>query len=702
MSQHDDLLFEIGTEELPPMALSRLAKALADGVKNGLEQAKLNFDEISWYASPRRLAFIVSQLESEQPDVDSERRGPAVAAAFDEDGNPTRAVQGFAKSCGVEVEALEKIETDKGAWLVHRSVVKGKPLVELLPDILNQSIAKLPIPKRMRWGNLDESFVRPVHWLVLLYGDQVLPFEHFGQSTSNQSRGHRFHYPQAVTINKPSDYLPALEKAFVLADFDMRKQRVVAAIDSAAEQAGGKAVIDDELLELVVSIVEWPSPILGRFDEAYLQVPEPVIVSALKGHQKCFHVKDGEKLLPYFISVSNVDSSNPQVVASGNERVVKARLDDAAFFFKKDLEAPLANLVDGLKNVVFQNKLGSVYDKVQRINTLAGHIASNQRFSEDVVADVETAASLCKADLQSAMVFEFPELQGEMGYQYAQREPNQLSDKVALALKEYYFPRFAGDNLPSSEVSQSLALADRIDSIAALFSIGQIPTGERDPFALRRAALGVIRILVEKAVALDLDQLFQTVLQQLASDADVDVDVDIEKTMAEINSFVRGRLRGYYLDQGISHDTFDAVDRVTTLKPSDIDQRIKAINIFRERPEAASLAAANKRIANILKKNDIDSEHALTIETALFESGAEKSLGIALANIRDELEPLFTEGNYSAVLSKLSTLKDDVDAFFDQVMVMCDDEKVRNNRIALLSQLRNLFLRVADISCLQL
>ncbi len=696
MSQHDDLLFEIGTEELPPMALSRLAKALADGVEAGLKQAKLEFDTVTWFASPRRLAFIVTQLASEQPDVDSERRGPAVAAAFDEDGNPTRAVQGFAKSCGVEVEALEKLETDKGAWLVHRSVVKGKPLAELLPDILSQSIAKLPIPKRMRWGDLDESFVRPVHWLVLLYGDQVLPFTQFGQTAGKQSYGHRFHHPHAVSIDKPGDYLAVLEKANVLADVTVRRERVIAAIDKAAADAGGKAVIDEDLLELVTSIVEWPSPILGRFDEAYLDVPEPVIVSALKGHQKCFHIKDGDKLLPHFISVSNVDSSNPDVVAAGNERVVKARLDDAAFFFKKDLEATLEDLVDGLKNVVFQNKLGSVYDKVQRIHGLAQHIAAAQGLAANDVADLEKAANLCKADLQSAMVFEFPELQGEMGYQYASRSPNNLSSSVSLALKEHYYPRFAGDDLPSSAVSQSLALADRIDSIAALFSIGQVPTGERDPFALRRAALGIIRILIEKNIDLDLTLLFKAALNQLSNDCDKD------KTLTEIDNFVRGRLRGYYLDRGISHDTFESVDSVSVLHPQDMNKRITAINKFRDLPEAAALAAANKRIANILKKNQADAENTLEIDGELFEDEAEKSLGKRLLSLSGELDPLFEIGDYDKVLAKLATLKDDVDSFFDQVMVMCDDDKVRNNRIALLSQLRSLFLRVADISCLQL
>lgn len=696
MDQRHDLLFEIGTEELPPMALSRLAKALADGVVEGLKQAKLEFDAVNWYASPRRLAFIVSQLVGQQPDVDSERRGPAVAAAFDETGAPTRAVLGFAKSCGVDVEDLEKLETDNGAWLVHRSVVTGKPLAELLPDIISHSLAKLPIPKRMRWGNLDDSFVRPVHWLVLLYGEQVLPYTQFGQTAGKQSYGHRFHHPQAVAIETAADYVKALEKAHVIVDVEARKQRVMAAINAAASQAGGEAVIDDALLELVSSIVEWPSPILGRFDEAYLAVPEPVIVAALKGHQKCFHVKDGDTLLPYFISVSNIDSTNPAVVAAGNERVVKARLDDANFFYKKDLETPLADLTDGLKNVVFQNKLGSIYDKVQRIRALAQHIAASEKFSSEEGACLEQAASLCKADLQSHMVFEFPELQGEMGFQYALRAPNNLSNTVALALKEYYYPRFAGDELPSSIVAQSLALADRADSIAALFSIGQAPTGERDPFALRRAALGMIRIIVEKSLDIDLAALFSAALKQLPGNDPAD------KVFRDIDEFVRGRLRGYYLDQGVGHDTFESVNSVSALRPYDMERRIKAISVFRELPQAAALAAANKRIANILKKAESGADVSAAIDASLFQDDAERTLGERLQSLTAQLAPLLEAGHYDQVLSRLATLHGDVDAFFDQVMVMCDDDKLRNNRIALLSQLRGLFVRVADISCLQL
>jgi len=700
VSARNDLLFEIGTEELPPMALSRLTQALAEGVDVGLKQAKLEFTRIDYFASPRRLAFIVKDLVAEQPDVDSERRGPAVTAAFDEVGEPTKAMQGFARSCGASVNDLEKLETDKGAWFVYRSLVKGKPLAELLPDIIKQSLSKLPIPKRMRWGDLDETFVRPVHWLVLLYGDQVLPYSQFGQSAGKQSYGHRFHHPQAIEIKQPADYLSTLEKAYVVADSDMRKQRVIAAINAAANEAGGEAIFDKELLELVTSIVEWPVPILGKFGDSFLELPEPVIVSVLKGHQKCFHVKKDGKLLPYFISVSNIDSSNPDIVASGNERVVKARLDDAAFFFKKDLETPLSGFVESLKNVVFQYKLGSVYDKIQNVRGLAQNIASAQGLSSETCVALEQAASLCKADLQSHMVFEFPELQGEMGYQYAQRAPNNLPDNVAIALKEYYYPRFTGDVLPASEISQSLALADRIDSIAALFSIGQAPTGERDPFALRRAVLGVIRIVVEKSLDLDLTQLFAAALNQLSNTFDAD------KVLKEIDGFVCGRLRGYYLDQGVSHDTYEAVDSVrhwqSEYRPYDIDRRIQAIGVFRLQPEAAALAAANKRITNILKKSAADSNIDQTIDPGLFEDDSEKALYSQVQLLTATIAPLIKVRDYEKVLSQLSTLKDSIDTFFDQVMVMCDDEKVKNNRIALLYQMRNLFLKVADISRLRL
>ncbi len=696
MSVRDDLLFEIGSEELPPMALSRLAKALAAGVEEGLKQAGLEFAGIDWFASPRRLAVIVKQLAAEQPDVNSERRGPAVAVAFDEAGNPSKALQGFARSCGADVNDLEQLETNKGAWFVYRSLVKGKPMAELLPDIISQSLAKLPIPKRMRWGDLDESFVRPVHWLVLLYGDQVLPYSRFGQSAGRHSYGHRFHHPQAVAINHPCEYLSTLEKAHVIADVELRRQRVIAVINAAAKETGGGAIVDEGLLELVTNIVEWPAPILGSFDEAFLDVPEPVIVAALKGHQKCFHVKSGDTLLPYFISVSNVDSSNPAVVAGGNERVVKARLDDAAFFFKKDLQAPLSDLVDGLRSVVFQHKLGSVYDKVLRIRKLAQHIATSLELESADGELLDQAASLCKADLQSHMVFEFPELQGEMGYQYALREPNKLPNAVAVALKEYYYPRFAGDELPSSKVAQCLALADRIDSIAGLFAIGQAPTGERDPFALRRAALGIIRTLVEKSIDLDLRGPFKFALNQLPG------EFDSTAILKEIERFVRGRLRGYYLDQGVRRDTYDSVDRASRLQPYDVDRRIKAISAFRQLPEAAALAAANKRIANILKKEAADSATNREVDTALFEEEPERALHSQVQSLTSAVAPLLQVGDYEKVLSQLSSLKGSVDAFFDQVMVMCDDEKVKNNRIALLHRLRGLFLQVADISCLQL
>lgn len=691
----DDLLFEIGSEELPPMALSRLARALADSVGAGLQAAKLPFDAIQWYATPRRLAVMVSRLAPEQPDIDSERRGPALAAAFDAAGAPTQALRGFAKSCGVAVEALQRIETDKGVWMVHRSLVKGQPLAEVVPDILSKALAQLPIPKRMRWGSLDDSFVRPVHWLVLLYGNVVLPYQQFGISAGRNSYGHRFHHPQAIEISHPRDYPAALQAGHVMVDFEQRKQRISTMLEQAAQAFAGHVVMDDDLLELVTAIVEWPVPIVGRFEQRFLDLPRSVISAALKGHQKCFPLSRDGALLPNFITISNVASSEPQLIAAGNERVVRARLDDAAFFFRKDLELPLVTLTDRLKGVVFQNQLGSIYDKVQRIRSIAQRIAAVLNLPKAQCDELGQAAQLCKTDLQTHMVFEFPELQGEMGYQYARRSPNHLSEAVAKALNDYYLPRFAGDSLPADPVSWSLALADRIDSIAALFAVGQAPSGERDPFALRRAALGVIRILIERSLDLNLAELFTVALQQLPT------AVDGDARLKEIEHFVRGRLRGYYLEQGVDHDTYDAVDAVGDLNLHDFDRRIRAIAIFRRLPEAAALAAANKRIANILEKSVANAGVVSGVDKELLTEPAEQLLYDSLKNVSNDLVPLMQGGDYEAALVSLAGLREPVDRFFDEVMVMCDDASLRSNRIALLNSLRYQFLQVADVSRLQ-
>ena len=685
-----DLLIEIGTEELPPKALKKLSQAFLKGIKSGLDNADLSYSEIKPFASPRRLAVVVSDLDEAQPDKDVEKRGPALQAAYDDEGCPTKAAEGFARSCGVTVEELKKLETDKGTWLVFRSEQKGQATTALIPAMVNESLEKLPIPKRMRWGNLDAQFVRPVHWVIMLFGNTVIDAEILSVKTGRETWGHRYHYPHAITIPAASEYEVLLESTGkVIADFERRKQTVRAQVEQAAIKLNGKAVINDALLEEVTSMVEWPVAVSGNFEKRFLDVPSEALVLTMATNQKYFHLFDDKgKLLPHFITVSNIDSKNPIMVSEGNERVIRPRFADAEFFWNQDRKNRLDSRLESLKSVTFQKTLGSLYDKTQRVMHVAGYIAKILNANK---MQAIRAAELCKCDLMTDMVGEFPSLQGIMGRYYAQHDKEE--SEVSIAQDDYYKPRFAGDDLPEHVISQCVAIADRVDTLLGIIAAGQIPTGDKDPYALRRAALGVLRILIEKNIPLDLQQLLQE------SAATFDKSIGASVATVPVMAFILDRLHAYYHDRGIRADILDAVTSVNITSPCDINIRIQAVSKFREMSEAESLAAANKRIGNILKK--VEGKLPNKIDPKTFVESEEQVLYDNLSELTDSVTALVNKGEYEQALSQLAGLRESIDNFFDKVMVMADDTKLRDNRIALLNQLHGLFMLVADISKLQ-
>jgi glycyl-tRNA synthetase beta chain len=690
MSERRDLLIEIGTEELPPKALRRLSLAFADAMHTEFNAAGLRAETIQAYAAPRRLALLIKALAVAQADRENMRRGPALAAAFDDEGCPTQAAIGFAGSCGVEVEALDRLETQKGSWLAFRVLEKGQATANLIPEMIRKALAALPIPKRMRWGNRDDEFVRPVHWVVLLFGDEVIDAEILGVRTGRTTHGHRFHHPAPIYLAEPEAYLPLLEtEGHVLADYNSRREAIRAQVIEQARALGGEALIDENLLDEVTALVEWPVAMSGEFDSEFLQVPSEALISSMQDHQKYFPVIDKYgKLLAHFITVANLVSKDPAQIKAGNERVIRPRLADAAFFWNQDRKQTLAQRAEGLRSMVFQHRLGSLFDKQERVARLAGRIAVL------VGADpalAERAARLCKCDLLTSMVYEFPELQGVMGRYYALHdgEPAAIADAIA----QHYLPRFAGDELPAAGTAQALALADRLDSLIGIFAIGQQPSGDKDPFALRRAALGVIRLCVEKALDVDLHELLK------AAAATFDNELHSDSAVESVFTYIMDRLRGYYHDQGVSIDLIDAVLATGVRRLLDIDQRIKACQAFRQLPEAESLAAANKRISNILKKTEQTIPQR--VDPARLTDAAEMQLADELEKMNAAVVPLLDAGDYTSALTRLAGLRNSVDAFFDQVMVMVDDEALRANRLALLKNLSALFLRVADLSRLQ-
>lgn len=687
-TQFEDFLFELGTEELPPKSLQSLSQALGQEVESSLQSAGLEYGEVRLYAAPRRLALTIKALQTKQTDRETERKGPAEAAAFEDDGSPTKAVIGFARSCGVEVDQLDRVETPKGIWMSYQITSKGAPTIELLPEIIQTALDRLPIPKRMRWGSSDAEFLRPVHWVVAMLGTTVVPATLYGITSGNQTQGHRFHHPEKITISSADSYATQLESdGMVLADSKNRKEKILQQVAAVAEKLGGHAVIDAALLDEVTALVEWPVAVGGSFEKRFLEVPQEALIASMQGHQKFFPVVNGsEELMAHFITVSNIESSDPTMVQSGNERVIRPRLSDAAFFWEQDLSQALSSHQNGLKKVVYQDKLGSLLDKSERVAQLASTIASELGSSTE---HANRAAMLGKCDLLTNMVKEFPELQGTMGRYYAEHDNEPV--EVSAALDEQYMPRFSGDQLPSTPTGEAVALAERIDSMVGIFGIGMVPTGDKDPFALRRAALGVLRIMVENSHPLNLLRLIQSAAEGYGDKID-------GGTAQKVFAFMLERLRGYYRDQNISPAVFESVLSCQPPQPMDFDLRISAVNSFVDSEEAVGLSAANKRIHNLLKKADdvVDGQ----VDVALLEEEAEKSLHSRLDQIRQQLDDALQQNDYGTALKLLSGLRGSVDQFFDTVMVMADDQDIRNNRLALLSQLRNQFLRIADISLL--
>lgn len=685
-----NFLAEIGTEELPPKALKKLATAFAENVEAELNQAGLSFDKVEWFAAPRRLAVKVLGLATSQPSKEVEKRGPAVSAAFDAEGKPTKAAEGWAKGCGITVDQAERIATDKGEWLVHRAVIEGQPTKNLLVGMISNALAKLPIPKTMRWGDKTEQFVRPVHTVTLLLGDELIEGEILGIASGTTIRGHRFLGEREFQISHADQY-PALlkEKGSVVADFNERKALILAKAQEKATALGGVADIEEDLLDEVTSLVEYPNVLAAKFEERFLAVPAEALVYTMKGDQKYFPIYDKEgKLLPHFIFVSNINPEDPSKIIEGNEKVVRPRLTDAEFFFKTDLKQRLEDQLPRLETVLFQQQLGTLRDKTARIEQLAGEIAKQIGADE---TKAKRAGLLSKCDLMTNMVFEFTDTQGVMGMHYARHDGED--EEVAVALNEQYMPRFAGDELPKSLVASSVALADKFDTLTGIFGIGQAPKGSADPFALRRAALGALRIIVEKNLPLDLSDLVAT-SAKLFGDKLTNSNV-----VEEVVDFMLGRFRAWYQDEGIAVDVIQAVLARRPTRPADFDARVRAVSHFRTLDSAEALAAANKRVSNILAK--VEGEISSEIDRTLLVEAEEKALAEQVITLQAELAPLFEKGEYQTALDRLAGLREVVDNFFDKVMVNAEDPKLRQNRQAILNNLRNLFLQVADISLLQ-
>jgi glycyl-tRNA synthetase beta chain len=690
MAESADLLFELGTEELPPVALKRLSDSFTASFIEGLDRANLRHGPIKAFATPRRLGLLVEACETAQPDSESQRRGPAVQAAFDAEGNPSKAAEGFARSCGTTVDQLERLTTDKGEWLVYQVSEKGKPATELLPAIAEESLNRLPIPKRMRWGSSEAQFVRPVQWMVFMLGESVVPCHLLDTEAGNQTLGHRFHHPGPLRIDQPKNYADILEnQGVVLADFELRREKIRRQVQQSAEAIGGQAEIDETLLDEVTGLVEWPVPITAGFEPRFLEVPHEALISTMKKNQKYFHLVDPQgNLMNHFITIANIDSPKPELIKEGNERVVRPRLSDAMFFWQQDGKHSLHSRIDSLKSVLFQQKLGTMYDKSVRVAALAAQIA--EMIGGDKVL-AEKAGMLSRCDLMSEMVLEFPEMQGIMGRYLAKRDGE--ADEVATALDEFYMPRFSGDRLPETKTGIALSLAERLDTLVGIFGIGMKPTGDKDPFALRRAALGALRIMREHNLPVNLTLLLEAAAKRL------DDRQPAADTVEQVYGFMMDRLKGIYLDQQIAVDLFEAVSATRPESIADFERRIQAVIAFRALPQAEALAAANKRIRNILKKSE--QSIASDVNPSLFESEQEQALYAGIDQKALEISPLMEKFAYEQVLTSLATLREPVDAFFDQVMVMADDPVIRANRLALLNRLSALFLGVADISILQ-
>jgi len=682
----ETLLIELGTEELPPKSLKTLATAFYDNIKNQLDSSGLSYSDIKWFATPRRLAVQVFDLIDKQQDKIVEKRGPAVNVAFDAQGNANKAAQGWARSNGITVEQAERLVTDKGEWLLHSATVTGLATKDLVTDMVNNAIKKLPIAKPMRWGAERTQFIRPVHTLTMMFGSEIISGEALGVTSNNQVQGHRFHHEGLVTINHANDYQAELLKAYVDVDFAQRQKNIVAQINKAADEINAVALIDEDLLNEVTALVEWPVTLVGTFDEDFLNVPAEPLIYSMKDHQKYFPVKDkNDQLVNKFIFVSNIESKNPSAVVFGNEKVIRPRLADAEFFFKTDKKQSLESRLTSLESVLFQKQLGTLKAKSERIANLSHYIA--EKLNENT-QDAYRAGLLSKTDLMSEMVLEFPQVQGTMGKYYALHDGD--NENIAQALEDQYRPRFAGDTLPEANIGCAVAVSDKIDTLVGIFGINQPPKGDKDPFALRRAAIGCIRIIIEKQLDLDLLDLISKSIG-LFGDKLIN-----ENTANDVLEFIMGRFRAFYQEQGISIDVIQAVLAKKPSAPLDFEKRIKAVTFFGELPEAATLAAANKRVGNILAKFDGDLYPAF--KTDLATEQVERDLADVYQVISLKVAPLMEVKNYQAALSELAELKAPIDTFFDNVMVMSDDEAVKINRLTLLNEIRNSFFAIADIS----
>jgi glycyl-tRNA synthetase beta chain len=685
----ETLLIELGTEELPPKSLRTLATTFFEQIKLQLDEAKLSYSDIYWYATPRRLAVKVNNLVANQADKAIEKRGPAVSVAFDAEGKPSKAAEGWARSNGITVAQAERLTTDKGEWLLYKTIEQGKHVEQLIPDMVNLAIAKLPVPKPMRWGSGRTQFIRPVHTLTLLYGSSVIVGESLNICSNNLVTGHRFHHHGLVELAHANDYESALKAAYVVVDYQARKDTIQQQINAAAIAIGGFVLPDDELLEEVTSLVEWPVVLTGSFDKEFLNVPAEPLIYSMKDHQKYFPVTDSEgNLLNKFIFVSNIDSKDPSQVIKGNEKVIRPRLADAEFFFKTDKKQSLESRLQGLESMLFQKQLGTVRAKSERIANLSEFIAD--KIGDDT-AMAYRAGLLSKTDLMSDMVLEFPQVQGTMGKYYAQHDGEPAA--VAQALEDQYRPRFAGDVLPEQTIGCAVAIADKIDTLVGIFGINQAPKGDKDPFALRRAAIGLIRIIIEKDLNLDIADLLAKSVE-LYQDKLTNQDVT-----QQVLEFVFGRYRAYYQDQHITVDVIQAVLANAPSSPLDFDKRIHAVTHFRTLGEAATLAAANKRVGNILVK--FKGELFNAFKPDLATEAAEVELASAFLVVNTKIAPLMVIKDYQSALTELAALKQPIDNFFDHVMVMADDEQVKTNRLTLLNEIRNSFLAIADISLLQ-
>ncbi|OAI48739.1 hypothetical protein AYO45_04290 [Gammaproteobacteria bacterium SCGC AG-212-F23] len=709
------LLVEIQTAELPPKSLKNLSAAFLQEIKQRLSKAELPFAEAQLFATPRRLAVLIKELTEQQKDSVVERKGPALEAAFDAAGKPTPACLGFARSCGVEVSALLTLKNAQGAWVGYQQKQAGKKVTELLPAIIEQALAALPIPKRMRWGSGTQEFVRPVQSIVLLYGKNIIDAEILGVRTGRATSGHRFHCQKKISFADASCYAKELKtKGFVVADFVERRNIIKREIENLIKNHFGDkahAIMEESLLDEVTGLVEWPVAVFGNFEKNFLSVPQEALVSAMQDHQRYFPIVDHTgQLLPHFVTISNIESHDINHVIAGNERVLRARLSDAAFFFEQDKKQTLASRVDFLKHIVFQAKLGTLFDKTERIAAITQFIAEKMHVN---ATDAMRAALLCKTDLTTHMVGEFPELQGVMGYYYALHDGEHKD--IAKAIREHYLPRFSGDILPETSLGIMLALADRVDTLISMFAINQAPTGDKDPLGLRRAALGILRILIEKKWNLDLQELFDFSFQQFSVSLSHDLlanrtssrglsagsrELENKQAAAQALTFVLDRLKPWYAEQGVSADVIFAVTALHITKPYDFHHRVQAVNAFKKLPDAESLSIANKRVSNILSKYDT-AISAKKIDESLFASKAEQQLSKQLSEQQSHIAKLSSEARYTDILMKLAHLRKPVDDFFDQVMVMVDDKAQRENRLLLLKELRDMFLQVADIALLQ-